>query len=219
MVKRVDVISPGTLTVWTVCDLSRTILKHLFGVDIITQRAIELFKTCERPYPVLHMSLTVSGLSVDESSTTHNITKFFTNSSEGTFDLSGSTATETKSAFFSAESKEIVKDPKIESKPKGIAALFFAQTNIPSANNEAKEGCTRCDECGNWIAEEDVVEHADFHFAKRLQDEDRRSETALQNTSAIKSKSSTTSKKRKSPSRNDESQKDPRLLFFQPRRS
>ncbi|KAI8575106.1 hypothetical protein K450DRAFT_263282 [Umbelopsis ramanniana AG] len=188
MVKRSEVISP----------------------DVITQRANELFKTCEHPFPLLHMSLAVSGLTVDESSSTHNITKFFSNSAEGNFNHKLAFQ-ETTTVDMKASSSRSAKYEKVESNKKGIAALFFSRKDTSST--DAEEG-TRCDECGNWIAIKDVAEHADYHFAKKLQDEDRHN----QNTAA-QSNSVPTSKKRKGVPSNNDTQKESRRLFFQPRRS
>lgn len=262
MVNRADAISPGTFRI------KKAIIKLINGIeydlvsDVITQRANELFKTCERPFPLLHLSLTVSGLSVDESSTTHNITKFFTNSSDGpsnistasplesndrtidadtiryekvpktvtrnitTFfanssDGSSNTSTtsplETKAKSSGTDLLRYNNDPKTESKAKAISALFFSQTNVGSTDVGDKEGTTRCDECGNWVSMENVAEHSDYHFAKKLQEEDRQANS--QNRTTVKGKASTTNKKRKSPSHDDEAQNESRRLFFQPRRS
>lgn len=261
MVNRADTISPGTLSIEAIIKLIDGIEYELVS-DVITQRANELFKTCERPFPLLHLSLAVSGLSVDESSTTHNITKFFTNSSDrpsntstasslesngrtmdadtiryekvpktvplprnittfftNSSDGSSNTSTplETKAASTSTDLLRYNNDPKAESKAKAISALFFSQTNVGSTDVGDTDGATRCDECGNWISVEDVAEHSDYHYAKKLQEEDRKAN--LQNRTTVKGKASTTNKKRRSPSHNDEAQNESRRLFFQPRRS
>ncbi|KAI9285429.1 hypothetical protein BC943DRAFT_323322 [Umbelopsis sp. AD052] len=198
MIKRSEVISP----------------------DVVTQRANELFKTCEHPFPLLHMSLAVSGLAVDESSSTHNITKFFSNSAEGNHNHKLAPQ-ETTTIDMKASSSRSVKDVKVESNKKGIAALFFSQKDTTSStDHHDTEERTRCDECGNWIAIIDVAEHADYHFAKNLQDEDRRNQnTAMQDSPAAKPNSVPATKKRKGVSSNNDTQKESRRLFFQPRRS
>lgn len=214
MVNRADTISPGTLGIEAIIKLIDGIEYDLVS-DVITQRANELFKTCERPFPLLHLSLAVSGLSVDESSTTHHITKFFTNSSDGSSNTSA--PLQPKAVSTGTDLLRYDNEPKAESKAKAISALFFSQTNVGSTDVGDKEGATRCDECGNWISVENVAEHSDYHYAKKLQEEDRQAN--LQNRTTVKGKASTTNKKRKSPSHNDEAQNESRRLFFQPRRS
>ncbi|CAM0140234.1 unnamed protein product [Umbelopsis sp. WA50703] len=189
MARRLDVISP----------------------DILTQKAIELFKTCERPFPLLHLSITASGFEVDESTSTHNIKKFFGNASDA---KQTSVPLETKPS-----SEPSRPDAKPKNHPKGIAAMFVSQVKAPPPDNT--DGHTQCEECHEWILTEALQEHADFHFAKRLQDEDRLTDTPPppSNTQTPpKPSSSSKSKKRKSPSQNDDA-KNPRRLFFQPRHS
>lgn len=171
------------------------------------------------------MSLAVSGLTVDESSSTHNITKFFSNAAEGNHNnisnnnsiniaVQEMTTVETKPS-----SSRSVKDVKIESNKKGIAALFFSRKDTTADDNCDAEEKTRCDECGNWIAITDVAEHADYHFAKKLQEEDRRNQNiAVQDSSTAKPAAVPTSKKRKSVPHKDDTHKESRRLFFQPRR-
>ncbi|CAO3673051.1 unnamed protein product [Umbelopsis ramanniana] len=194
--------------------------------DVITQRANELFKTCEHPFPLLHMSLAVSGLTVDESTGTHNITKFFSNAAEGNHNNNSNdnnnniAVQEITTVEAKPSSSRSVKDVKVENNKKGIAALFFSRKDTTADDSRDAEEKTRCDECGNWIAIKDVAEHADYHFAKKLQEEDRRNQnTAVQGSSTAKPTAVPATKKRKGVPHNDDTQKESRRLFFQPRRS
>jgi Ubiquitin-Binding Zinc Finger len=164
------------------------------------------------------MSLAVSGLTVDESSNTHNITKFFSNSVEGNHNHK-LVPQEATTVDIKASSSRSSKDVKMESNKKGIAALFFSRKDTSSTDDHDAEEGTRCDECGNWITIKDVAEHADYHFAKKLQDEDRRNQnTAMQDNATAKPTSVTATKKRKGVPHTDDTQKESRRLFFQPRR-
>jgi hypothetical protein len=172
------------------------------------------------------MSLAVSGLTVDESSSTHNITKFFSNAAEGNHNNSSNSnniniaVQEITTVEAKPSSSPSVKDVKGESNKKGIAALFFSRKDTTADDSLDAEEKTRCDECGNWIAIKDVAEHADYHFAKKLQEEDRRNQnTAVQDSSTAKPTAAPAAKKRKGVPHNDDTQKESRRLFFQPRRS
>lgn len=194
------------------------ILKYLTFIDVLTQRAIELFRACERPFPLLHLSITASGFEIDESTSTHNIKKFFGNANDAKLPIA---SLETKSPIESFQP-----DLKPRNQLKGIAAMFVSKAKASAPEN--KDGHTQCDECHEWIISEETQEHADFHFAKRLQDEDRLTNTPppppppllapSQAPSKPSPSSSSKTKKRKSPTQNDE-HKDSRRLFFQPRRS
>jgi hypothetical protein len=161
----------------------------------------------------------VSGLAVDESSSIHSITKFFSNSADANPN-NNAVPRELATVDSRARSGHSVNDAKIENNPKSIAALFFSKKDSSSTDANDEEDSTRCDECGNWIAIKDIAEHADYHFAKRLQEEDRRNQdTVLQNRTAVKPKPNTATKKRKKLPDSDDAEKESRRLFFQPRRS
>uniref|UniRef100_A0A336MX77 DNA polymerase eta n=1 Tax=Culicoides sonorensis TaxID=179676 RepID=A0A336MX77_CULSO len=72
---------------------------------------------------------------------------------------------------------------KMSSNNKNLPSI---QTFLKKKTEELEENLVKCDECGKMVA--DIVEHADYHLAKRLQQEMNRSLNPGISTSGMKRK-------------------------------
>ncbi|KAL0084776.1 hypothetical protein F4703DRAFT_1855938 [Phycomyces blakesleeanus] len=149
--------------------------------DRFLKRVIELFGTIEDPYPCVGISLQANGCAQDESSSSHDISKFLVQRSQ-------KQPPQTNILENKQESQEaqIVRGQPSDRKHGFFAAFHTETQNTPSKTSPrdpedalsfnletTSDSLWTCDKCHERIPHTQVEEHTDYHFALEIQVSDR----------------------------------------------
>lgn len=132
----------------------------LFIIEVLTKKFEKAYNSIEDAYPCIGIDLVASGLSLDESATSHTLNRFFNKSSTTAHDANGRNKEEVP-----------ISEKKEEDTKKRSKASFFKNSTRTTSNTVSQEETYMCDACKKPISILEVEEHSDYHFALNLQEE------------------------------------------------